>query len=656
MNKAVIQRIALFMAMLIGLECLPVEALAVENQVNASTYTPTLDINEEETPIEVVGELEDQRSAYTKSFRLSDGTVSTVEYESDVHYKDENGEWQPIDNSLIFEDAQGNTGAEAEAASLAAETAENTEDTVDTQVQSSEQEVTDSSANAENVEENGDQSASEVSKDNQNGDSAAVQSQVEQLTEVIQEQGEVTANSDEDSIAVQSQSSDDVEETDGYKTEAGKVNFKFAKNANQKNLVRINQGKYKLSIALQKKNKNKAVEIENMESVASEDNNTGDLASQMVAENISSSVIYKNIQDGIDLQYVTSGSNLKENIIVNQTKENYQFSFEIKAQNLAIKQENNTIVLYDSSTNQQVYEMPAMYMEDSNGEQSDGITYSLTQKNKKKYTLTITADAAWINATERELPIIIDPSLDTSNTGSGMEKAEIFNYYAAEGGSVYHNGYGFLGYDSSGDHLYRHIIQFKNLPSLPRGSVVAEAKIYYAQLGYSTTDKPWKKTQTWSNLPAISNTVSDYQYLSKDTTGKYVGWDITELVKKRYKANDSNYSSLALVNYDESTLNNKKCAKATINQNNTNGKFKDGHPILQITYRDTRGIEDYYTNTSQSVGQAGTAYVGNYNNQLTLIKNDLSNNGSVMDFVLSHVYNSTVSYANFTTDANYDWQ
>ena len=75
-KKTITKRIALFMAMLIGLECLPVEALAVENQVNASTYTPTLDINEEETPIEVVGELEDQRSAYTKSFRLSDGTVS----------------------------------------------------------------------------------------------------------------------------------------------------------------------------------------------------------------------------------------------------------------------------------------------------------------------------------------------------------------------------------------------------------------------------------------------------------------------------------------------------------------------------------------------------------------------------------------------------
>lgn len=611
----------------------------------------------------MVGELEDQRSAYTKSFRLSDGTISTVEYESDVHYKDENGEWQPIDNSLTFEDAQGNVGAEAEAASAAEETAQNAESAVNAQQVQAPKEDTEAT---ENTEENKEQSTGEVPEDTLNNESSVNQEQ--ESTDETQTQSELTESSDENSIAVQSQSTDDVEETDGYKTGAGKVNFKFAKNANQKNLVRIKQGNYKLSISLQKKNKNKAVEIENTESITAENSDANDLAAQMSAKNISSSVIYKNIQDGIDLQYVTSGSNLKENIIVNQTRDEYQFSFEIKAQNLAIKQENNTIVLYDSTTNKKIYEMPAMYMVDAGGEQSDAITYTLTQKNKKKYTLTITADAAWINANERELPVVIDPSLDTSNTGSGMEKTEIFNYYAAQGGSVYHNGYGFLGYDSSGDHLYRHIVQFKSLPSLPRGSVVAEAKMYYAQMGYSTTgqsslciaakeipstDKQWGKTQTWSNLPAISNTVSDYQNLSKDTTGKYVGWDITELVKKRYKANDNNYSSFALVNYDESTLNNKKCAKATIDQSNTtSGKFKDGHPILQITYRDTRGIEDYYTNTSQSVGQAGTAYIGDYNNQLTLIKNDLSNNGSVMDFVLSHVYNSETAYANFTTDAN----
>ncbi len=645
--------------------------MAVENQANDATQNQALKIAEEDTPVEVVGELEDSRTAYTKSFRLSDGTVSAVEYDSDVHYKDENGEWQPINNSLTFEDSQGNTGAAAEAASAAQEAAQYAAADAQQPVSGDEQknfashEETLNAENGLNNNSNVIQNPYHVSEGIESGESIDAHTETQQPAKEAENQDANISIDDEILTASQNVSSDDIEETDGYKTEAGKVNFKFAKNANQKNLVRIQQGKYKLSLSLQNRNRNKTVEIENTEALTPGDRD--DLASQMTAENISSSVIYKNIQDGIDLQYVTSGSNLKENIIVNKARDNYAFSFEIKAKNLAVKQEKNTIVLYDSSTDKPVYEMPAMYMTDHSGAQSDRITYSLNQKNKKKYTLTITADASWINAKERELPVTIDPSLDTSNIGSGMEKTEIFNYYAAQGGSVYHNGHGFLGYDSSGDHLYRHIVQFKNLPSLPRGSVVAEAKIYYAQLAYSTTgqknlciaakeipshDKPWKTTQKWSNLPGINTIVLDYQDLSDSTNGKYVGWDITELVKKRYKAHDNAYSSFALVNYDESKLNNKNCAKATIDQSNTNGRFKNGHPILQITYRDTRGIEDYYTNTSQSVGQAGTAYIGDYNNQLTLIKNDLTNNGSAMDFVLSHVYNSATNYANFTQDAN----
>lgn len=141
--------------------------------------------------------------------------------------------------------------------------------------------------------------------------------------------------------------------------------------------------------------------------------------------------------------------------------------------------------------------------------------------------------------------------------------------------------------------------------------------------------------------------------LSKSTNNSYVDWDITSLVKKRYESDASNipsYSSFALEPYNK--LTSKSCAKATINQSNTKGYFSNGQPILQITYRDTRGIEDYYTNSTQSIGQAGTAYIGDYNDQLTLVKNDLTNTGSVMNFVLSHVYNSAVCYANFTRDAN----
>lgn len=70
-------------------------------------YSPITDNPEEE--LSVIGELEEQRDQNTKSFRLSDGTVAAVQYETDVHYQDENDEWVPIDNSLGYESSQEET-------------------------------------------------------------------------------------------------------------------------------------------------------------------------------------------------------------------------------------------------------------------------------------------------------------------------------------------------------------------------------------------------------------------------------------------------------------------------------------------------------------------------------------------------------------------
>ena len=48
----------------------------------------------------VVGEVEELRGANEKHFRLSDGSFAALSYEETVHFLDENGEWQEIDNSL----------------------------------------------------------------------------------------------------------------------------------------------------------------------------------------------------------------------------------------------------------------------------------------------------------------------------------------------------------------------------------------------------------------------------------------------------------------------------------------------------------------------------------------------------------------------------
>jgi len=49
----------------------------------------------------VVRELPDKRSEYAKVYLLSDGSFRSICYQSPIHYKDESGDWQPIDTSLV---------------------------------------------------------------------------------------------------------------------------------------------------------------------------------------------------------------------------------------------------------------------------------------------------------------------------------------------------------------------------------------------------------------------------------------------------------------------------------------------------------------------------------------------------------------------------
>ena len=65
----------------------------------------------EKTEAMPVGELVSLREESSKQFLMSDGTVSLVQYETDVHYQDDAGEWQEIDNSLGDEDASDSSDA-----------------------------------------------------------------------------------------------------------------------------------------------------------------------------------------------------------------------------------------------------------------------------------------------------------------------------------------------------------------------------------------------------------------------------------------------------------------------------------------------------------------------------------------------------------------
>lgn len=90
----------------------PVQALGTEKEIlsqkgsGISTENVQLEkniisiaSNEETEPAEIVTELEDQRTAFSKTYLMSNGLKMSVIYASAVHYQ-KDGEWKEIDNSL----------------------------------------------------------------------------------------------------------------------------------------------------------------------------------------------------------------------------------------------------------------------------------------------------------------------------------------------------------------------------------------------------------------------------------------------------------------------------------------------------------------------------------------------------------------------------
>ena len=92
---------------------------------------------------------------------------------------------------------------------------------------------------------------------------------------------------------------------------------------------------------------------------------------------------------------------------------------------------------------------------------------------------------------------------------------------------------------------------------------------------------------------------------------------------------DVDVTTFAIRAFDGSAMGSSSCANAAIRLSETTT-----YPVLQIFYRDTRGVEDYYTYQTQDLGYAGTGYVGDYNSQLTVSKTIASYNSTIMSYSL----------------------
>ncbi|MBE5888333.1 MAG: DNRLRE domain-containing protein [Lachnospiraceae bacterium] len=377
------------------------------------------------------------------------------------------------------------------------------------------------------------------------------------------------------------------------------------------------------------------------------DETATDLQKLMALDNLSSKILYADILDGVDLEYVLEDLKVKENIIVKEKKDSYQYTFTIKLNNLeAALEEDGSVNIYDPNTNQTVYRIPAGIMYDASGMSSSGVTYALTRIGNGKYALTVTADAEWINDAERVFPVYIDPSVVTlskdSIAGTSIQRTDPY--------SLEHTDHLWVGTWSTT------FIKLEELPVLPENATITSASFivtghewnecypntsYSLDLGIYPILSDWDPETFCYNeyekgvAGQISTLVYDYQKGAKnigdsDSAIWEYEWDITQNVLEWYDNPEKNYG-FAIKPVTKPSGINDLVFRFVLGS-------KTAAP-LQINYTKMDGLEDYWSYSTQNVGAAGTGYINNTSGELIFTIGILASNEQLFGHGTTLVYN-----------------
>ena len=603
MKKSLWTRLlSLLLAVVLCVELLPAVGSAVSPSEDLEhTVEGTV-----EEPAEVAFEEASLRSERVKHFRMGDGSYVAVQYDVPVHHRDADGRWQDIDNTLepVGQTYAVEDGSVAFAASLNGD-AVFTADADEHRVQ---------------LFLDGDSDALPSHDATLAAPEPTEAVALPEVTEETKEAAEEPAEETETAASEEEPAAEMMVET-GAAAElepAGPARSYHAAEA----------------------------VVQEPFSLRSDD--------PFVPEKLSSSLLYPDVYDGVDLAYTLYGETIKETILLNKAQASYLFSFVLQTGDLTAEmQEDGSVLLLDEAGSP-VYAIPAPYMLDAGGTYSDAVRYTLEELDRGSYRLLVDADAAWIEE-EAQFPVAIDPTIVKISQSGSLSWAYVFSGRPDTSFPESTVRVGYTQHNGSGE--YQAIAAVDKLPELPSGSMVTAAAIHALQSGFSnvssddfqylyahqmTIDKTgsqkysdWIKTLTWNKIYA--NGTNHYKTATEDfirltSTNGYRSLDITRAARSWYSGGKCH---AILLRSDCSA------SKRIVSS------FQTGASYLTVTYRNDFGLESYYTYQTQSAGRAGTGYISDHMQRLTFVVPLLSSDSSVMPFGLSLVYNSGLSRESF---------
>lgn len=385
---------------------------------------------------------------------------------------------------------------------------------------------------------------------------------------------------------------------------------RLSKKTNGKKFVRIEKDGYKLSWYYTDANKSTAKITE-----------TVDDDDDFTLEKIYSKVVYEDVYENTDFEYIVSPDGLKENIILQNAGTQTVFEAEYKVDKLTPIQVDSKTINLMSENGEVIYTISAPYMMDSNGETSTAVTITLSNVKNNKFTVTTTLDENWLNDENRTYPVTVDPMVMTK-----PDPATIDNKYLTTNSSNL-NAYGsmYVGKEANMGQT-RSAVKFTSIPTLDKGDLVCGAAINLGQLRYEHVSNTqlqinaYEITSAWSGFnnsapgictstdPVHDDKVLDYVTTTASNNYKQISWNITSVVKKWYNNPSSNYGIFFAAS---------DTRWAYIQLSSDINTITNGKPLLIVSYINNRGLEDYWSYTEQNLG-TGVGYVNNATGNLVV--------------------------------------
>ena len=369
---------------------------------------------------------------------------------------------------------------------------------------------------------------------------------------------------------------------------------------------------------------------------------------------------FKSVKGDVDITYDLAGNKLKETIVLSKkTKQSFVFDIKTSAAKAAVNNDNS-ISFFDKDGTE-IYQMQAPYMSDAAGEYSNAVQTKL-EKSKDGYTLTYAPDYKWLSEKERVYPVEIDPTLIQAIYKETVTDTYVGTMQNASNNDI-RGGWDVLNIGKRTTRIdgqqivMRGYIKFAIPAEIGANDCIVDAKLdllHYTGGGTSVngtqidvhelTSSFSEGNTWWGNQPSYDPVITDYAIVNTGnyfagSSFSYDSYNLTRLVNKWHNGG-TNHGIVLKYHNDTTDVSTSQQVFYFAKQSVYYGSISK---FVEITYRNTTGLEDYWSYTTQDFGQYGTGYVNNYNGNLVYVHDDVNFNSGINGFTLSHVYNTNQS-------------